>query len=56
MKFNVKLFIIHCLIAGLIISIGLIISRTFLCGMICGILYYFITDLVELYFKEREEK
>lgn len=56
MKRNIKLFLMDCLIATIIIPIGLIISRTFISGMICGIIYWIITDLIELYFKEREEK
>ena len=56
MKINIKLFLIYCLIAIIIIAIGLTISRTFICGMYCGIIYWIITDLVGLYFKEREEK
>ena len=56
MKINIKLLLIDCLIAGIIILIGLIISKTFICGMFCGLIYCFIADLIELYFKEREEK
>ena len=56
MKFNVKLFLIDYLIAIVIIIIGLTISKTFICGMFCGIIYCFITDLIGLYFKESEEK
>ena len=56
MKINIKLFLIDCLIATIIISIGLMISRTFICGLICGMIYWFITDLTEIHFKEREEK
>lgn len=56
MKRNIKLFLMDCLIAIIIIPIGLIISRTFICGSICGIIYWIITDLIELYFQEREEK
>ena len=56
MKINIKRLLIDALIAGLIISIGLMVSRTFLCGMFCGMIYWFITDLIELYLKEREDK
>lgn len=56
MKFNVKLFLTDFLIAGFIILVGLTISRTFICGMICGLIYWFITDLIKLFLKEREEK
>lgn len=56
MKFNVKLFLIDCAIATIIITIGLLISKTFINGMICGVIYWFITELIGLYFKEREEK
>ena len=56
MKFNLKIFLIDYLIAIIIIALGLIISRTFICGMICGVIYLFITFLVDEYFKEREEK
>lgn len=56
MKINIKLFLIDCLIATIIISIGLMISRTFICGLICGVIYLFVTFLVDEYFKEREEK
>ena len=55
MKFNVKLFLIDWLVAMTIIIIGLTISKTLICGMFCGIIYWFITDLIGLYFKEREE-
>ena len=51
-----KKFLIDCLIALITILIGLTISRTFTCGMVCGIIYYFITLLVDGYLKEREEK
>ena len=56
MKINVKLFLIDFLIALIIIILGLAISKTFICGMFCGLIYCFIADLIELYFKEREEK
>lgn len=56
MKINIKLFLIDCLIALITILIGLTISKTFICGMFCGIIYCFITDLIGLYFKEREER
>ena len=48
--------LIDYLIAVIIIAIGLTISKTFICGMVCGAIYYFITLLVEKYFEEREEK
>ena len=51
-----KKFLIECLIATIILSIGLMISRTFICGLICGIIHWSLTDLIETYFKEREEK
>ena len=44
MKINIKRLLIDSLIAGLIISIGLMVSRTFFCGMFCGMIYWFITD------------
>lgn len=56
MKINIKLLLTDCLIAIIVILIGLTISKTFICGMFCGVLYYFITDLIKLYFKEGEEK
>lgn len=56
MKINIKLFLMDCLIAIIIISIGLMISRTFICGMICVVIYWIVSDLIEVYFKEREEK
>lgn len=56
MKRNIKLFLIDWLVAAVIIAIGFSISKTFLCGMLCGIVYCFIADLIELYFKESEEK
>lgn len=56
MKTNIKLFLIDCLVAIIIIPTGLIISKTFLSGVMCGIIYWFITDLIELYFKAKEVK
>lgn len=56
MKIDIKLFLIDCLIATILILTGLTISRTFISGMFCGIIYWFITDLIGLYFKEREGK
>lgn len=56
MKINIKRLLIDSLIAGLIISIGLMVSRTFFCGMFCGIIYLFITFLIEEYFKEKERE
>ena len=56
MKTNTKLILMNFLTATIIITIGLIISKTFICGMICGVIYWFVNDLIELYFKEREEK
>lgn len=56
MKRNIKLFLIDWLVAMIVIAIGFSISKTFLCGAICGIIYWVITDLIELYFKESEEK
>lgn len=53
---KIKLILIDCLIASIVIIIGLMISKTFFCGMICGIIYWLIADLVELYYKEREEQ
>lgn len=46
----------YYLIAIIVMTIGLIISRTFMSGIFCGVIYCFITDLIGLYFKEREEK
>ena len=51
-----KRFLIDCLIAIIIVIVGLTISKTFICGMVCGVIYYFITLLVDGYFKEREGK
>ena len=56
MKKYIKLFLIYWLIAIAIITIGLVISKSFICGIFCGIIYSFITDLIGLHFKEREEK
>ena len=56
MKRNIKLFLIEWLIAIIIVIAGLTISKTFICGMICGVIYYFIIFLVEENLKEREEK
>lgn len=56
MKRNIKLFLIDWLVAMIVIAIGFSISKTFLCGMVCGAIYRFITELIELYFKESEEK
>ena len=56
MKINIKLFLIDFIVALILIVTGLIISKTFICGMLCGVIYCFVTDLIELYFKEREEK
>ena len=51
-----KKFLIDYLIALITILIGLTISKTFICGMFCGVIYYFITLLIDGFFKEREEK
>ena len=51
-----KKFLINWLIGTIIVIIGLTISKTFICGMFCGIIYWFLTDLIETYFKEREER
>ena len=56
MKMNTKLFLIDFLVAWFVTITGFIISKTFLCGMLCGIVYCFIADLIGLYFKEMEEK
>ena len=56
MKRNIKLFLIDCLVAVIITTIGSCTSKTFLCGMICGVIYRFITELIESYFKESEEE
>ena len=57
MKTNIKLFLIDWLVAMIIIAIGFSISKTFLCGMLCGVLYCFVTGLIlELCFKESEEE
>ena len=56
MKKDIKLFLIDYLVAVIIITIGSCISKTFLCGMICGAIYRFIIELIELYFKESEEE
>ena len=55
-KINIKLILIYCLIETIIILTGLTISRTFISGLTCGMIYWFVTDLIELYLKEREEK
>ena len=51
-----KKFLIKWLTAIIIIAIGLTISKTFICGMFCGIIYLFITFLIEEYFKEKERE
>ena len=56
MKINIKLLLTDCLIAIIVILIGLIISKTFLSGIICGALYCFITELIEIYLRGKEEK
>lgn len=50
-----ELILSDLLIAIIIIAIGLTISKTFICGMFCGVIYYFMTCLVELYFKEKSK-
>lgn len=52
----IKLTLIDCLIATIVIIIGSMISKTFICGMICGVIYWLIADLIESYYKEREEE
>ena len=56
MKRNIKLFLIDWLVAAVIIAIGFCISKTFLCGTLCGALYCFITELIEIYLRGKEEK
>ena len=56
MKRNIKLFLIDWLVAMIVITIGFSISKTFLCGMICGAIYRFITELIELYFKVKDDR
>lgn len=56
MKINIKLLLTDCLIAIIVILIGLTISKTFICGMFCGVLYCFITELIEIYLRGKEEK
>ena len=56
MKRNIKLFLLDWLVAMIVIAIGFSISKTFLCGMLCGIIYSFIADVISLYFKAKEEK
>lgn len=53
---DIKLILIDYLIATIVTIIGLMISKTFIFGMICGVIYWLIADLIESYYKEREEK
>lgn len=54
MKKSVKLFLIEWLIATIIVAIGLLISKTFICGMICGVIYYSLVEIIEHNLKESE--
>lgn len=55
-KKHIISYSIELLIAIIIVAAGLTISKTFLSGMICGVIYYFLVEIIEYIFKEREEK
>ena len=56
MKKHIISYLIESLIAIIIVAVGLAISKTFLSGMICGIIYYSLVEIIEYIFKEREDK
>ena len=55
-KKHIISYLTELLIAIIIVAVGSTIFKTFLSGMICGIIYYFLVEIIEYIFKEREEK